>query len=277
MVICLRKRKNDILKLIIIILIAILIVKIQFPRKLLQIFFEGKYYDVSFNDIQNNIYLGKNEDIIDFAVGDIDSDGDDEVLTLVKDKGSLYGKELLIYDFSISEKELELKEIYRNNIALINPWKIKTCEIDGDKELEIFIIVNKSTRYYKEVDNRPFFFNFKEGVLIKKWTGSRVRGAFEDVYFEDINGNGRDEFIVIEKGNNGGYVIAVYYWFGFGFILQGESLVYEEVKGLSVKKLDEDILLEARVKKDGRWEPIILEPSIKKNENDIYLLEERGL
>jgi len=262
---------------ILILLLILLKIFSQNPTRAnqIEVMIGEKGYSISLNEVDN--YLEENERLIDFSLGDIDSDGDEEVLVLTGDKEDSYGKEIIIYDISFINNKLNLEVIYRNEIGLVKPWKIETCEIDGDGQLDIFIAVNKSTQYYKEVDNRPFFFNLKDGVLVKKWTGSRVRQPFKDVYFGDINGNGSDEFIVIERVNDKGYVIAVYYWFGFGFILQGESSIYQEIGSLEVKGANGDSFIQARVKDGHNYRLIILETSSEKTENGIYLLRERGL
>ena len=285
MVIVLPIVKNRFFQLLLIVLLAILILsKVQTPFSHQELYLEGEKYHlyyshtqlfVDYKGTQYSLLLEENEKIIDFSVGDIDSDGKDEVLTLVGNKGASYGNKLVIYDLLVNPNGLQIQEIYRNIISIIRPWKIETCEIDNDDEPEIFIAVNKATHYYTGIENRPFFFNFKDGMLVKKWTGSKVRAPFTDLYFADINGNGSDEFIVIEESNDGRFVIAVYYWFGFGFVLQAESDIYDAISSVSVLKSDNDVFLKAKVKEDGKIRFVKLEPSTDKTQNEIYLLKER--
>lgn len=280
--------KNRALLLLIICIIGVsallIIFKAQTYYKLLKLNLEGKKYDlyysptqlyVDYNGTQYSLTADKNDEFIDLTTGDIDSDGKDEILILVGDKGSTYGNELVIYDFLIGSNRVQIEEIYRNDISGVRPWKIKTCEIDNDGQPEIFIAVNKSTYYYPEVENRPFFFNFKNDMLVKKWTGSKLRAPFTDVYFADLNSNGSDELIVIEEADSEGFVIAVYYWFGFGFILQAESFAYDAIGSVSIIKSKKGIFLETEVKKDDQTRIVILEPSTGKTKNGIYLLKER--
>jgi len=236
---------------------------------------QNNKYDYLLEEISSN--LEKDDRLVDFAIYDIDSDGGEEVLILKGHKGENHGRNIIIYDIEHKENKVNLMEIYKNDLTLIKPWKLEICNIDGDSEPEIFIAVQKTTRYYKELTNRPFFFNFKDGILVKKWTGSKVRYPFRDVYFKDINGNGRDEFIVIEKIDSGGYTIAIYYWFGFGFILQGESMVYDEIRLIDFEGTGDDFFIKAQVRKDKDLKSIILVPSKEKTDNGIYLLKERGL
>ncbi len=281
-------KKHSLLFLIITILGVLTLItpfKEQTDYNLSVLYFDGKKYDlyysptklyVDYNGTTYNLLIDKKNELIDLTIGDINSDGNEEILILVGSKGSLYGNEVIIYDFFIDSNDFKIQEIYRNDISTVKPWKIKTCEIDNDDQMEIFIAVNKSTYYYPSIENRPFFFNFKNGILVKKWTGSKVRAPFTDVYFADINNNGSDEFIVIEEADNGGFVIAVYYWFGFGFILQAESLVYDTIKDFSIIHSDKGIYFEIEAMKNGKLITIILEPSTDKTKNGIYLLKERS-
>lgn len=267
-------------------LVITLLIKVPPTNDLLTLNLKGEEVDLYYSPSQlyvdykgSRTYINadKHHQFIDIALGDIDSDGVDEILSLVGNKGSPHGNELVIYNLTTDPEGLQLKQSYRNDISLIKPWKIETCEIDKDDELEIFIAVHKSTHYYKDVENRPFFFNFRDGKLIKKWTGSKVRAPFTDVFFIDIDHNGRDEFIVIEKAEEEGFVIAVYYWFGFGFILQAESTIYEVITSVSMVKTEEETLLELEVMEAGKFKRVLLETSTLRTKNEIYLLKERGI
>ena len=225
------------------------------------------------------IEASENAEFIDLSVADLDHDEIDEILALVGEKGASYANELVIYNLMVDDNDLMIKESYHNNMKVLRPWMIETCEIDNDGDQEIFIGVNKATHYYPEVENRPFFFNFKENMLVKKWTGSKLRSPFLDVCFSDINSNGSDEIIVIEEAEHGGFVIAVYYWFGFGFILQAESAVYDTITSVNIVKADEEsegTTINASVRKNNRTEWVTLVPSMDITENQIYLLKEKG-
>ena len=246
--------------------------------------YEGQEYSLYFNETQLYItinqesYSIESEENLRFfhvATGDLTKNGRDEILALVGKKSSKFAEELLIYDLELNDKGMHFNRLYSNDIALIQPWMIRTCEIDADGELEVFIGVNKGTHFYKEVENRPFFFNFKDGILIKKWTGSKFRNPFVDIYFADLNNNGRDEIIVIEEVEEG-KVIAVYYWFGFGFVLQAESRIYDEILDFTVNKSDTDVVLELRVKDEMGIRSTTLESSKELTQSGIYYLKERG-
>ncbi|NLL69748.1 MAG: hypothetical protein GX238_01305 [Epulopiscium sp.] len=264
-------------------LTVILICKKWISYKHMEFFVKNQKYDVYYRATQIHIHNQKgifrllpeeNKVFIDVAIGDINADGDANLLVLQGEKRP-YGEELVVYDLQWNSDGLQVEERYRNHIAAVKPWKIEICDIDGDNELEIFIAVNKATRYYTKIENRPFFFNFKNDILVKKWTGSKVRAPFIDAYFIDLNKNGRDEFVVIEEAQEGGFVVALYYWFGFGFVLQAESPSYDKIHLLRSRQIGEDIFLEVRIENNNRTRRIFLEPSSEKTKNGVYLLRER--
>lgn len=238
--------------------------------------FSSKQGTIGYKGIKYDLLSNKSHQLIDIAVGDIDKDGRDNILILEGEKHSQYGDMLIIYDLVATSKGLQISERYRNKLSTIRPWKIEVCEIDNDGEMEIFIAVNKATRLYRNLENRPFFFNFKNNMLVKKWTGSKLRFPFTDVLFMDLNGNGSDEFIVIEETDEGKYVVSVYYWFGFGFILQGESHIYDEIDFIEEKIVSEKPQIYVKIVENGRIKSAVLEPSVDKTENGIYLLKERS-
>ncbi len=208
--------------------------------------------------------------IFDGAVGDISMDGKDEVLILIGNRKEKYAQELIILQPDANTKTI--RELYRNNIAEIKPWCIQLCQLDGE-DPEIFIGVHKSTFYYEEEENRPFFFNFRDGRLVKKWTGSKLRSPFKEIYFADINDNGRDELIVIEEAE-GGYLAAIYYWFGFGFVLQAESKVYSQLEAIEINGSGKEFFLEVSTGVAGERHIIALRASRKLTDNCVYYLEE---
>lgn len=243
---------------------------------------EHKQYTLSF---------GNRQVLVDIAVCDLDQDDNEEMLVLLGDSSKEYADDLVIYtlqnevdglrsdefpsgEFPPDGSPFSLKEIYRNTLTPINPWAIDTCDIDGDGEPEIFIGVNKGTEYYPEQANRPFFFNFRDNMLVKKWTGSKLRHPFTQISFADINDNGSDELIVIEQIDERTSVISVYYWFGFGFTLLAESSVYEQIDSAKVVINAGKWHIEAEVVTNKTQKSLKLVPSTKRTADNIYRLEE---
>jgi len=234
---------------------------------ILQVFLENKAYTlkynleegyVKYNGVKYKLVSDSENRIIDIAVGDINFDGRDNILILEGKKDHNYGDNLVVYDVSDVFNKLDIKKTYTNNIGSIKPWKLEVCEIDGDENPDIFMIVNKVTQESSELQNRPFFFNFTDHKLVKKWTGSKLRYPFSEACFGDLNGNGSDEFIVVEKIQEDQFIVSVYYWFGFGFILQAESKIYDKIDSIEIEKKDK-VLLKARIKSENVVKYVVLE------------------
>ncbi len=207
----------------------------------------------------SNKSLPKDLNVLDMAVGDVDNDFIEEVLILSREDNSKYGKDFIIYKPVIRDNRVYLHKEYAADLSQIKPWKIEICEIDGDGYKEIFMGVYKTTVFYPEEENRPFFFSYKDKKLIKKWTGSKVRNPFIDVCFADINLNGIDEFIVVERNQKGNHIVAAYYWHGFGFILLAESGPFDEIVEIDSLTMEEKEYIEIIVNQNGIQEKIILQ------------------
>lgn len=227
----------------------------------------GKEYGCAYEDDKIYFYsnLASNEKIIknselpiiDLSIGDIDDDGDDEILTLAGEEN----RPLAYFDiFELHPQEgFTLEKIYTLNMSAVKPWMIEVGEIDGDQIKDIFIGVYKSTYYYPHQDNRPFFFNYINGKLVKKWTGSKLRNSFSDACFADINNDGIDEFFVAETTASAKTVVAAYQWFGFGFVLLGETSAYDKILDIYNVYTKERTALGARIEEKGGVKEIILD------------------
>lgn len=167
------------------------------------------------------------ERAIDYASGDIDGDGEEEIVVLTKKIFSKYGKQVVIYSSTDNE-------IYRSDFSELNPWKVTIGDIDGDGTDEISIGVYKETIFHPIMDKRPFIYSFKDGGLHPKWRGSRLSRPFTEYIFYDIDENGVDEIISIEILENEEKLINTYKWKGFGFEGFEESKSYEDIDDLRI-------------------------------------------
>ncbi len=157
---------------------------------------------------------------------------------LVHSEGNMeYGDTFLL----LSEAEGALTRTYENDFQELMPWKIARADVDGDREQELLIAVRKTTPYDKVLKNRMFIFNYREGVLVKKWTGSQIAGTWRDFYAKDLVDAPGDELIFLEQLAEEKEGIKVYHWFDFGFFLLAESDAYTKVKEVTVT--DENRLL----------------------------------
>jgi hypothetical protein len=141
--------------------------------------------------------------------------------------GSLdYGDTIAVYDQEAGDR---WKRSYENNFKSLKPWKIELADIDGDGIKEILTAIYKKTHFDRKEKNRMFIFNYTDGKLVKKWTGSDIAGAWKNFSVYDILPMKGSELIFIRKSDNGER-ISVYYWFDFGFQLFAESKDYENIR-----------------------------------------------
>ncbi|NLC19189.1 MAG: hypothetical protein GX757_08250 [Clostridiales bacterium] len=134
----------------------------------------------------------------------------------------------------IFEEESGWKRIYENDFADLKPWKITIADIDGDGMQEILTAVRKSTHYDSREGNRLFIFNFKNDLLVKKWTGSQIAGEWKQFYAGDFLPMKGDELIFVQRLPDGRERLVIYYWFAFGFIMLAESDAYDNISDLQM-------------------------------------------
>lgn len=164
--------------------------------------------------------LHKNELLIDYAI--------DEPLayTLVSKNGVYdYGDYFVVFE----RKNNSWHRIYENDFKDLMPWKLELADVDGDNTGEILIAVKKTTYFDKEIKNRMFIFNYQDGILVKKWTGSQIAGTWRDFYSGNLLSVKGDELIFIEKTKDDKECISVYSWFDFGFFRIAESEAYSRI------------------------------------------------
>ncbi len=175
--------------------------------------------------------LYKNEILVDYAI--------DEALayTLINTNGrEEYGDLFAVFE----RKEDTWYRIYENNFKNLMPWKVKTADIDGDYIPEILIALRKKTPYDKEIKNRMFIFNYQDGILSRKWTGSRIAGKWREFYPMDLLSTPGHELIFIEQTEEKKEMISIYSWFDFGFFRLAESEAYMRIQ--SLKMVNENLL-----------------------------------
>ena len=91
-----------------------------------------------------------------------------------------------LFTVFLQQETGEWERVYENDFTGINPWKIETADIDGCGEKEILIAVKKTTHFDTQEKNRLFIFNYIDGKLVKKWTGSQIAGNWKDFYVGDL-------------------------------------------------------------------------------------------
>jgi hypothetical protein len=167
-----------------------------------------------------------------------------------------YGDTLAVFE---REEDGNFENIYENDFRKLKPWKIELADIDGDNQTEILTAVRKKTHFDQTEKNRMFIFNYRQGKLTKKWTGSKIAGDWENFAAGDLVSIKGDELTFIRKTETGKRV-SVYYWYNFGFLLLAESEDYPDIR--EINRLGENRIF-LTCKERGKKRTIIL-----KAEND---------
>ncbi len=178
------------------------------------------------------------ERIVDFIVGDIDNDQDEELIIInaLTANGELesledYGSHLEIYEEYEIEQDRVLpkgKPGYSFDLSAIKPFELQLGDIDGDNQNEIAIQVFKTAKFHPVEAKRPFFYRFSSGNLEPVWLGSRLSRPYKDFILIDIDEDNMEEIIAIEVLEDGSYILAKYDWKGFGFELSAQSESIQE-------------------------------------------------
>ncbi|MDR7856846.1 hypothetical protein [Tissierella sp.] len=193
-----------------------------------------------------SIALPWRENIKSYAIGKINEDSNNYLVTLIGSRWKKYGKEVIIYSL-----EDEAKEIYRKDYSELKPWKIVIGDIDGDGMEDVSIGVYKESPLHKVMAKRPFIYSYIKGALQPKWRGSRLSRPFTDYTFHDIDEDGVDEIISIEILEDNRKIINSYKWKGFGFEGYLETKDYRDIDSLSIE--NNEIYVQVREEKGNYW------------------------
>lgn len=222
---------------------------------------EGEFASVVFQD-RINIYTPAGElkaqynieekggEVISCCISDVDGDSNEELLAIEGGGKEFYGDKLVLLSYDNG-----LKKNYEREFKALNPWKIQTCDVDGDGRREIAMGVYKEASFHPVMAKRPFLYHWDKGDIVPMWRGSRLSRPFEDYIFFDIDADGRDEIIAIERLQDGKALINAYRWAGFGFESIAESIPYEDILELVTQNDGRESLL-IRIK-NGKQQPWI--------------------
>ncbi len=170
--------------------------------------------------------LTHEERLIDYAV-----EGDIGYAVISTTEDVIYGDRLLVLNRDVSGG---WKRSYENDFSGLKPWRIRQADIDGDGEKELMTAVRKTTFYDKEEKNRLFIFNYTEGKLVKKWTGSDIAGSWEDFITGELVDTKGEELIFITETKEGQERLLVYHWFDFGFLMLAQSSDYNDIIDVAI-------------------------------------------
>lgn len=96
----------------------------------------------------------------------------------------------------------------------LNIWKLCLGDVDGDGEVEIALGVYKKAPHHQVMARRPFLYNIENGKLKAKFRASRLSLPMEDFTLYDIDKDGREEILSVER-KAGQYFLAAYHYLNF--------------------------------------------------------------
>ncbi|MBS6535232.1 MAG: hypothetical protein KH327_05315 [Peptoniphilus harei] len=151
--------------------------------------------------------------------------------------------------------ELRIKnknEEFIIDVSDLRPWKVDFCNVDGG-EMEMALGVYKKTPFDQKFARRCFLYNidFKNQKLRPKLRISRLHNPIKDFNLCDLDGDGYDEIISIEKNLDGNYLFGVYDWTNFAVernhgsqVLKSEPKFLDKEKKVEIDGSERELYLE---------------------------------
>lgn len=169
----------------------------------------------------------------------IDSDFQDDRSAIIYSMGK---------DYSLNIKNED--QYFNIDVTDLKPWKVEFCNVDGHKNV-IALGVYKKTPLHREEAERVFFYNidYKNEALRPKLRISRLYNPMVNFTMQDIDEDGLDEIIAVEKNIDGNYLIGGYDFTNFAFERNYSSKTYkDEIKIVDdfVKIKDKDYILKIK-------------------------------
>ncbi|MBU5670174.1 hypothetical protein KQI68_10060 [Peptoniphilus sp. MSJ-1] len=151
-------------------------------------------------------------------------------------------KSAIIYSVG-NEYSLEIKnenKEFQIDVSDLKPWKVEFCNVDGHKNV-IAIGVYKKTPLHKEETKRVFFYNidYKSEALRPKLRISRLYNPMVNFTMKDIDKDGLDEIIAVEKNIDSKYLMGGYDFTNFAFERNYSSKTYDE----EIKLVDDYVMI----------------------------------
>ena len=169
----------------------------------------------------------------------VDDDGKPVTLTLRKRRFQKYYNEV-----TLSDDENVKTHVFKDKYTL-NIWKWKTGRVNDENNEDVIFGVYNIAPHHRIMTNRVFIYTVKDLELQPKFRASRLTYPISDFTLYDIDGDGYDEVVAIEKYKGESYISAykeydlkierVYFGkFSFEishFLEDGENLSVETEKG----------------------------------------------
>ena len=175
----------------------------QFPyfTKTERIFFASDYTNPIFNNIKGLSTCYKCADqIFDAKIIDIDKDGDNDILTIGRDKNGFDYQRVMVNKHNngvfTNADVVNLPINHQSDVGYVMDLIITDLDNNGKLDV-IYVYINSKTEYLVRVYLQKEFMNF---VLDESWTNYTANWAFTLTYF-DMNKDGKKD-IIIKEGHS---------------------------------------------------------------------------
>ncbi len=167
---------------------------------------------------------------------DLDNDNNYENIMLIYGKGFMNNSMLIL-----NKDNTEL--LWKSNFKGI--WKIQIADFDKDGIKEIVSGVWKFSPVYQKNAYSISVHNWENNSIIPKWRGSTMSKSLVDFITSDINNDGYDELITIEKSlqKPKRNFLVIYKWNDFGFIVIKQYKIDNDIFAISQNFKGEIFLL----------------------------------
>ncbi len=120
----------------------------------------------------------------------------------------------LLAHYTISHGQISA--VYIRNQRL-QPLKVVHGDIDGDDRSELCVALDEYSYLPAASRQRIAVYEFGDSTLIPVWLSPALAEELVDIRLTDIDDDGLDDLLVLEKTDGGTYRIVAYVWLGFGF------------------------------------------------------------
>lgn len=132
----------------------------------------------------------------------VDDDGKPVALTLRKRRFQKFYNEV-----TLSDDENVNTHVFKDKYTL-NIWKWKTGRVNDENNEDIAFGVYNIAPHHRIMTNRVFIYTVKDLELQPKFRASRLTYPISDFTLFDIDGDGYDEVVAIEKYKGDTYISA---------------------------------------------------------------------
>lgn len=132
----------------------------------------------------------------------VDDDGKPVALTLRKRRFQKYYNEV-----TLGDGENVNTHVFKDKYTL-NIWKWKTGRVNDENNEDVVFGVYNIAPHHRIMTNRVFIYTVKDLELQPKFRASRLTYPISDFTLYDIDGDGYDEVLAIEKYKGDTYISA---------------------------------------------------------------------